>query len=98
MKNLITVLSIILLFQGLHAQKDSSGIRRTPQDTGRNKMNLDAVYNRPFLQAGKLPVAIGGYLEIRAISPRMVSAKVFLFNFQDLHFLCHHLSVSASNS
>jgi hypothetical protein len=63
MKILITVLSIILLFQGLHAQKDSSGIRRTPQDTGRNKMNLDAVYNRPFLQAGKLPVAIGGYLE-----------------------------------
>jgi hypothetical protein len=63
MKNLITVLSIILLFQGLHAQKDSSGIRRTPQDTARSKMNLDAVYNRPFLQAGKLPVAIGGYLE-----------------------------------
>lgn len=24
---------------------------------------MDAVYNRPFLQAGKIPVAIGGYLE-----------------------------------
>ncbi len=26
-------------------------------------MNMDAVYDRPFLQMGKLPVAIGGYLE-----------------------------------
>ncbi|MBK9284528.1 MAG: hypothetical protein IPM51_09445 [Sphingobacteriaceae bacterium] len=26
-------------------------------------MNLDAVYNRPFLNLGKLPVAIGGYVE-----------------------------------
>jgi hypothetical protein len=26
-------------------------------------MNMDAVYNRPFLQLGKLPVAIGGYAE-----------------------------------
>jgi hypothetical protein len=26
-------------------------------------MNMDAVYNRPFLQYGKSPVAIGGYVE-----------------------------------
>jgi len=26
-------------------------------------MNMDAVYNRPFIQAGKLPVALGGYVE-----------------------------------
>jgi hypothetical protein len=33
-------------------------------DTG--KMNMDAVYRRPFLQVGKLPVAVGGYLEANA--------------------------------
>ncbi len=26
-------------------------------------MNMDAVYNRPFLQVGKTPVAVGGYIE-----------------------------------
>jgi hypothetical protein len=34
-------------------------------DTG--KMNMDAVYRRPFLQVGKLPVAVGGYLEANAL-------------------------------
>ncbi|MDX1627558.1 MAG: hypothetical protein R3345_02600 [Fulvivirga sp.] len=27
------------------------------------QMNMDAVYNRPFLQAGSFPVALGGYVE-----------------------------------
>lgn len=27
------------------------------------KMNMDAVYDRPFLQMGNMPVALGGYLE-----------------------------------
>ncbi len=26
-------------------------------------LNMDAVYNRPFLQMGKIPIAIGGYVE-----------------------------------
>ena len=26
-------------------------------------MNMDAIYNRPFLSIGKLPVAVGGYVE-----------------------------------
>tara|TARA_R110000737_G_scaffold33892_1_gene52152 strand:+ start:2580 stop:3707 length:1128 start_codon:yes stop_codon:yes gene_type:complete len=26
-------------------------------------MNMDAVYNRPFLQMGKMPVSLGGYVE-----------------------------------
>lgn len=26
-------------------------------------MNMDAVYNRPFMQVGKLPVSLGGYVE-----------------------------------
>lgn len=45
------------------AQADSSFIKRVPHDTSHVKMNMDAVYNRPFLQAGKIPVSIGGYIE-----------------------------------
>lgn len=45
------------------AQTDSSFIKRIPADTSKLKMNMDAVYDRPFLQMGKVPVAVGGYLE-----------------------------------
>ena len=33
-----------------------------PQDTSL-VLSMDAVYNRPFLEMGKFPIAIGGYLE-----------------------------------
>jgi hypothetical protein len=57
-------LFIVLCFApALFAQIDPSLLRRTPIDTGAIKMNMDAVYNRPFLQLGKLPVALGGYVE-----------------------------------
>lgn len=46
------------------AQTDSlKYLRRQPVDTGKKVLNMDAVYNRPFLGLGKLPVAVGGYLE-----------------------------------
>lgn len=45
------------------AQIDSSLLRRKPMDTTRTLLNMDAVYNRPFLTVGKLPVALGGYVE-----------------------------------
>jgi len=32
-------------------------------DTVSNRINMDAIYNRPFLSLGKSPIAIGGYLE-----------------------------------
>ncbi len=37
-------------------QKKSTGIDSL-------KMNMDAIYNRPFLNINKIPVAIGGYIE-----------------------------------
>ena len=47
------------------AQIDSTLLRRIPVDTSIEKsMNMDAVYNRPFLQFRKTPVSIGGYLEM----------------------------------
>jgi hypothetical protein len=57
---------LVLLFVLTHismAQIDPSLLRRVPKDTSKPLMNMDAVYNRPFLQIGKLPVALGGYVE-----------------------------------
>lgn len=45
------------------AQVDSSLFKRVTRDTAKVLMNLDAVYNRPFLSVSKLPVAVGGYAE-----------------------------------
>lgn len=61
----IFLLFITISFLSLHlsAQIDPSLLRRTQKDTTGLQMNMDAVYNRPFLQLGKLPVAIGGYAE-----------------------------------
>lgn len=47
----------------LNAQVDSSLFVRTAKDTSSNLLNMDAIYNRPFLTIGKSPVAIGGYVE-----------------------------------
>ncbi|MCX6139448.1 MAG: hypothetical protein NTX15_01195, partial [Candidatus Kapabacteria bacterium] len=36
---------------------------QTSHDTTASPLNMDAVYNRPFLSIDKMPVAIGGYIE-----------------------------------
>lgn len=57
--------SILLIIAGLQAsaQIDSTLLRRQPVKTGIQSMNMDAVYNRPFLSYGKVPVSLGGYAE-----------------------------------
>ncbi|HNP94350.1 MAG TPA: hypothetical protein PKJ63_01935 [Cyclobacteriaceae bacterium] len=45
------------------SQIDSTLFRRTARDTSKLYLNMDAVYNRPFLAVGKLPVSVGGYVE-----------------------------------
>ena len=45
------------------AQIDPELLRKPSEDTLSLQLNMDAVYNRPFRQAGKLPVALGGYVE-----------------------------------
>jgi hypothetical protein len=47
----------------VYSQSDSSKFTRNPTDTSKMLLNMDAVYNRPFLQYGKIPVSIGGYAE-----------------------------------
>lgn len=44
-------------------KKKIKWINRVKVDTSGNMLNMDAVYNRPFLQFGKVPVTVGGYVE-----------------------------------
>jgi len=63
MKQIITLL-FLCIATPLLAQIDPVLLKRIPQDTVKKVMNMDAVYNRPFLGLGKLPVSIGGYAEV----------------------------------
>lgn len=63
MKNILQLFFFTMTIGSLSAQIDSTLIRRSGQDTTGLKLNMDAVYNRPFLSMGKLPVAVGGYVE-----------------------------------
>ena len=45
------------------SQIDPELLKNEAVDTSNPSLNMDAVYNRPFTQLGKLPVAIGGYIE-----------------------------------
>jgi hypothetical protein len=64
MKPIFITLIFFNLSLAVQAQIDSTLLRRSPVDTTLAKgMNMDAVYNRPFLQMGKMPVSLGGYVE-----------------------------------
>jgi len=64
MKKLTSILVLVLIASTVFGQVDSTLFKRTPRDTSFQKgMNMDAVYNRPFLSVNKLPVAVGGYVE-----------------------------------
>ncbi len=60
-RNFFPLLLILFCLAG-YSQKDTL-IKRIPADSSKQKLNMDAIYNRPFLTTGKLPVAVGGYLE-----------------------------------
>ncbi len=59
------ILLFLLLFPGAatFAQIDSTLLKRSIRDSSRIQLNMDAVYNRPFLAMARLPVAVGGYVE-----------------------------------
>jgi hypothetical protein len=63
MKNLSLTILLITALHSLQAQIDPELLRRKPSDSSGTILNMDAVYNRPFVQVGKLPVAVGGYAE-----------------------------------
>lgn len=63
MKQYLSILGFLSLNTLALAQADSTLFRRQPQDTAKAQLNMDAVYNRPFLGLGKTPVSVGGYVE-----------------------------------
>ena len=62
-KKYFLIILICCFTESAFSQIDPSLLKRIPKDTSGNKLNMDALYNRPFLQLGKLPVALGGYVE-----------------------------------
>jgi len=44
--------------------QDSALVKRIVPEPSSLSLNLDATYERPFLQVGKLPLALGGYMEM----------------------------------
>ncbi len=55
---------ILLCGTTVLSQVDSTLLKRVPADSLKGQMNMDATYNRPFLGMGKLPVSLGGYMEV----------------------------------
>ena len=65
MKRFFLLLLSIAIITSLKAQIDPELLRNPAQVSDSLKLNMDAVYNRPFVQVGKLPVALGGYMEAK---------------------------------
>jgi hypothetical protein len=66
MKHALALLAV-LCTSSLAAQIDSTLlVRPTTPDSSAEKLNMDAVYNRPFLTFDKIPVSLGGYVEAKA--------------------------------
>ena len=63
MKQIKILALFCILFVTSTAQIDPELLRIKGNDTGYLKLNMDAVYDRPFTQAGNLPVSLGGYVE-----------------------------------
>lgn len=63
MKKYLLLIAVCAVAKSAVSQIDPSLLRRVSKDTSGAQMNMDAVYNRPFLQVGKLPVSLGGYVE-----------------------------------
>lgn len=63
MRLFIYLVTFVFFSSTAIAQIDPVLLRRMAKDTSGMLLNMDAVYNRPFLQSGKFPVALGGYAE-----------------------------------
>ena len=63
MNKILFPLTLILCTLYCVAQKEESFVKRMNTDTSGLLLNMDAVYNRPFIKFGKFPVGVGGYVE-----------------------------------
>jgi hypothetical protein len=63
MRALATIFFLLLISSLAVAQIDPTLLKRATRDSSKMLLNMDAVYNRPFLAVNKTPVALGGYVE-----------------------------------
>ncbi|MES2649368.1 MAG: outer membrane beta-barrel protein [Bacteroidota bacterium] len=63
MKYTCLLTALCLVVYTVSAQIDPDLLRTVSKDSGTLKLNMDAVYERPFIKMGKLPVSLGGYVE-----------------------------------
>ena len=66
LNNLLFGVLLLICSETLQAQTEKAVTRVVP-DTTSASLNMDAVYNRPFLALKNVPVALGGYLEANSI-------------------------------
>jgi hypothetical protein len=59
----LSALILVIVSVYVQAQIDPDLLRNKPADTIIRTLNMDAVYSRPFVAVGKLPVSLGGYME-----------------------------------
>ena len=62
-KIVVNIILALLFCNQVSAQIDPALLKRVASDTLKKGMNMDAIYSRPFVVVGKLPVSIGGYVE-----------------------------------
>lgn len=65
MKHIIITVVLLASIQ-VHAQVDSTlfkNIHHIKTDSSKHLLNMDAVYNRPFLTNKNIPISVGGYAE-----------------------------------
>ncbi|MEJ7625874.1 MAG: hypothetical protein WKF35_03340 [Ferruginibacter sp.] len=63
MKYFFSFISVCFISFTSLAQVDPELLRNENNKGDSLQLNMDAVYNRPFVKAGKLPVSLGGYAE-----------------------------------
>jgi hypothetical protein len=64
MKRIILIISFCLPALTLFSQIDPELLKVVPKDSSSTTLNMDAAYTRPMLSTKKMPVALGGYLEV----------------------------------
>lgn len=62
MKQLLTI-SLVFIAILTNAQIDPTLLKRSESTSNDSLLNMDAIYNRPFMTYGKIPVSVGGYAE-----------------------------------
>ena len=67
LKTKLFLLSLLLCTISGTINAQEKIVTRVPADTSKTSLNMDAVYNRPFLSLKNTPVALGGYLEANSI-------------------------------